>query len=164
MKDIMKNKTVIWAVICAAVATVLSLTSHIYIIESTKPIINLMVESITTHYDSSEYPLFIMVSAYVTDFFTTGILVFLYYHTQHLIPCTKKWQKLLFVIAIIFGIKFGGLVRQPIMDYLLSSISGMESPSLFIFYTTIDGWVSNLLLAICIVYLCPQKAVVGKKF
>ena len=60
------------------------------------------------------------------------------------------------VTCLILEIK-GDLIRQPVMDILLNYTIGLKNPVLFVFLNQVDKWMANLLLAVCLVYLCPQK-------
>jgi hypothetical protein len=70
-------------------------------------------------------------------------------------------MKALFLAAIILEIK-GELIRQPLMDWFYNYSLGMKNPLLFVTLTHADKWVANLLLAFCIVYLCPNRKPVSK--
>ncbi|MEN8236763.1 MAG: hypothetical protein ABFQ95_04380 [Pseudomonadota bacterium] len=146
------------AFICVSIATVLALTTHIYVLEWAKPILDTMAQGMNVNPDSSNYPPIIMYSAYATAFFTVGLLVFFYYHAQHLIPGKSNLMKVLLVTAILLGLK-GELVRQPLMDLILNYTLGMEQPFLFVSLNHVDRWLANLLLAVCLVYLCPRKEI-----
>ncbi len=155
----MKNKKALQALICICIATGLALTTHIYAAESMKPILELM-RSITAQGDSSvdpsTYQPIVIFSAYATAFMMIGFLVFLYYHTQHLLLAKSKLIKVLFVTCILFGFK-GDLIRQPIMNFILMYTTGFNNAFLYVILDNIDKWLANFFLAICLVYLCPVK-------
>ena len=152
----MGNKKILQVGLCLVMATILALTSHIYISEWAKPVLDSMMEGL--HPESSEYPPYIISAAYATAFITVGLVIFLYYHTQHLLPIKSRPLKALLVACILLEIK-GSLIRQPIMDILVNYSFGMQGfkPFLFVALNTSDKWVSALLSAMCLVYLCPQK-------
>ena len=153
----MKNKKILQAGLCLVIATVLGLTSHIYISEWAKPILDSMMQGFHIP-ESSGYSSAIISAAYGTAFITVGLKVFLYYHTQHLLLIKSNLLKALLVACISLEIK-GSLIRQPIMDIIVSYSMGMNGlkPFLFVSINTVDGWVSSLLGALCLVYLCPEK-------
>lgn len=150
------------AAVCTIIATILSLTIHIYIIGLAKPYINTIIEQgtrlgINFNPDPSTYSFIIVGAAYLTAIAVIAVYVFLYYHIQYLIPGKTKFAKTFVVAAILFGIK-GDLIRQPIMDFIL----GYESTSFlialkFVVLNHIDKWLVNIVLAFCLVYFCPKK-------
>ena len=155
------NNKIIQALVSVTIATGLALTTHIYLSEFIKPVLDAMMQSsiaggINPNADSTNYSKIVIYAAYATAFMNIGFLTFFYYHTQHLIPRNSKLIKILLVTAIIFGIK-GDLIRQPIMDIILNYDIGFDKPILFVVLNHADKWLANLFLAICLVYLCPQK-------
>lgn len=156
------NKKIIQALICAVIATALALTTHIYLSEWIKPTLDAMMQhsiaqGINPNLVPEHYPKIIFYAAYGTAFMIIGFLIYFYYHTQHLIPGKSRFTKVFLVTAIIFVIKGGDLIRQPIMDVILNYVVGLDKPILFVALNHIDKWLANLLLAICLVYLCPKK-------
>jgi hypothetical protein len=139
---------------CLIVTTLLALTSHIYISEWVKP----ALESMTQGLHERSYSPFIIVAAYGTAFITVGLIVFLYYHTQHLLPIKSNLLKAWVVACILLELK-GNLIRQPIMDILVNYSFGMQGlqPFIFVGLNMLDKWVSAYLSAIGLVYLCPKK-------
>lgn len=150
----MRNKAILQASLCLIMATILALTTHIYISEWVKPILDSMTQGLT----SKPYSPMIISAAYGTAFITIALVVFLYYHTQHLLPIKSRFLKALLVACILLELK-GNLIRQPVMDILVNYSFGMEGlkPFLFVGLNKIDQWLANILLAMCLVYLCPQK-------
>ena len=154
----MNQRKIFQAFICVSIATVLALTTHIYILQWAEPILKAMTQGMTANPDPSNYPPVIMYSAYATAFFTVGLLVFFYYHAQHLIPGKSNLIKILLVTLILLGLK-GDLIRQPLMDLILNYTLGMERPFVFVAVNHVDRWLANLLLAVSLVYLCPRKEI-----
>lgn len=155
-----QNKN-IQALICIVTTSFSALTTHIYISQLTKPILDTLIQNsleqnLISNPNPSEYPAIIIYASYATALVTTGFLVFCYYHTQHLIPGRFWYSKTIYTAAIIFGIK-GELIRQPIMDYILNYTIGLNNPLVFVIMNSLDQWLANLLLALCLVCLCPQK-------
>ena len=150
----MSNKKILQICGCLIAATVLALTTHIYVSEWTKPVVSSMMQDL--HADPSYYPPIIISAAYGTAFLTVGLLVFLYYHTQHFFPVKSNRSKAFLAACVVLEIK-GDLIRQPIMDILLNYTLGMKNPFLFVALNQADKWLSNLFLAVCLVYLCPKK-------
>lgn len=145
--------------ICSLVAGFVALTTHIYVSQWTNPILEeMMRNAVGQGIEPQAYPSIIIYAAYITTLMTTGFLVFCYYHVQHLIPGKSKIAKILCVTAIIFGIKGGDLIRQPIMDIILNHVTGFENPILFVVLNHMDKWLANIFLAVCLVYLCPQNS------
>lgn len=161
----MKSKKAIQAFICISIATVLALTTHIYVAEWMKPFLDKLMQSGTAlggapSTDPSTYQPIVIFSAYATAFMMIGFLVFLYYHTQHLIPEKSKLIKTLFVTSILFGFK-GDLIRQPMMNFILMHTTGFNNAFFYVILDNIDKWIANLFLAVCLVYLCPDKNKIG---
>lgn len=156
----MINNKVSQGFICVIVTAVTTLTTHICISKWLKPILEeMMRNAVGQGIESEAYPSIIIYAAYITAVLTTGFLVFCYYHVQHLIPGKSKVAKVMSVTAMIFGIKGGDLIRQPIMDIILNHVTGFENPILFVVLNHMDKWLANIFLAICLVYLCPQKEI-----
>jgi hypothetical protein len=151
-----KNKEITQALLCLILATVSGLTTHIYVSEWIKPMLDSMTQEINSSPDSSTYPPVIIYAAYGTAFITVALKVFLYYHAQHLLPIKSKILKTFLVAALMLEIN-GNLIRQPVMDILLNYTIGMKNPFLFVALNNVDKWLANILLAACLIYLCPQK-------
>src|SRR5262245_26400564 len=94
----MKNRKILQTVICLVIATVLALTTHIYISEWTKPILDSMMQGSNP---PPEYSPFIISAAYITAFIRGGLVIFLYYHTQHLLPIKSSLLKALLVACVL---------------------------------------------------------------
>ena len=148
---------------CIIVAAILSLTTHIYVMAWLQPYINAIVESgikqgINFNPDPATYSWLVIGSSYGTAILMVGVYVFLYYHVQNFIPGKTKLAKVLIVIAVLLGIK-GDLMRQPIMDFVVSS-EAMNASMAFnlVVLNHLDKWLANILLTICLVYLCPKKS------
>ena len=158
----MKNKKALQALICTCIATGLALTTHIYVAEWMKPFLDKLIaaQGGIPSTNPSLYPSIIIFSAYATAFLLIGFLVFLYYHTQHLIKAESRLTKILLVTCILFGFK-GDLIRQPIMNFILMHTTGFNDAFLYVILDNIDKWRANLLLALCLVYLCPYKNKIG---
>jgi hypothetical protein len=158
----MKNKKALQAFICTCIATGLALTTHIYVAEWMKPFLDKLIaaQGGIPSTIPSLYPPIIIFSAYATAFLLIGFLVFLYYHTQHLIKAESRLTKILLVTCILFGFK-GDLIRQPIMNFILMHTSGFNNAFLYVILDNIDKWIANLFLATCLVYLCPYKNKIG---
>lgn len=150
----MQTRKIFQAGLCLLITTVLALTSHIYISEWVKPTLFSMTQGL----HEQAYSSMIIFMAYGTAFITVGLVVFLYYHTQHLIPIKSDLIKILMIAAILLELK-GDLIRQPIMDILVNYSFGMQGLQPFVFegYNMLDKWVSALLSSVCLVYLCPNK-------
>jgi hypothetical protein len=139
---------------CLVLATVLGLTSHIYIQEWTQPILDTMKHGIVA--ENSTYPPVVIAAAYLTGILTVAMKVFVYYHTQNLLPIKSIFLKLLAVTAILLELK-GELIRIPLMNILLNYNLGMSNPFIFGVFASLDQWVASFLTAVCLVYLCPKK-------
>lgn len=140
--------------LCTFVAALLALTSHIYISDWTKVAIEHIMKDF--HPESTGYSNTVIYAAYASAFITVGVIVFLYYQAGHLLNISNRILKALVIAALILEIK-GDLFRQPLMDYILNKSLGLDNPLLFVFLNQADKWVANLLLALCLVYLCPLK-------
>lgn len=110
------------------------------------------------------YSVLIKSAAYGTAFLNVSLIVFLYYHTQHLLPIKSKLGKALIVACILLEIK-GNLIRLPIMDVLVNYSFGMHGlePFKFVGLNKLDQWISNLFIAFCLVYLCPKNRQTGAR-
>lgn len=150
----MLNNKRVQASLCLVMATVLGLTSHIYLQEWTQPILESMSEGIQS--ENSAYPPIVVATAYGTGILTMAVKVFFYYHTQHLLSIKSNFLKLMVVTAILLELK-GELIRMPLMNILLNYTLGMSNPFLFGTIASLDQWVASLLTAACLVYLCPKK-------
>jgi hypothetical protein len=135
-------------------ASVLGLTSHIFLQNWTQPILDRMSQEVMS--DNSTYPTIVIAAAYATGLLTIGVKVFLYYHTQHLLPSISTLIKLLLVTIILLELK-GELIRMPLMNTLLNYNLGMSNPFLFGILASLDQWVASFLTAACLVFLCPKK-------
>lgn len=147
---------------CTIIAALLSLTAHIYVMKLAQPYIDAIIQQATEqginiNPDPSTYSFIVVGAAYLTAILMVAAYVFLYYHAQHLIPGKTKFTKTLVVVAILFGLK-GDLVRQPIMNFIVSFESMSFVTTLkFVVLNHIDKWLANILLAFCLVYLCPKR-------
>lgn len=157
------SKTIYFKVfVCTLLATIISLTTHIYVMKWLQPYIDVIVESciqqgINLNQDPSTYSWLVVGAAYLTAFMMVGVYVFLYYHIQHIIPGKNELTKWLCLTLIIFGIK-GDLIRQPIMNFIISYESMNFSTALtFVVLNHLDKWFTNILLAFCLVYFCPKN-------
>jgi hypothetical protein len=150
----MQSKKIIQAGLCLVITTILALTSHIYISEWVKPVLDSMTQGL----HDEPYSFFIISAAYGTAFITCGVVVFLYYHSQHLLPIKSNLLKALLIACILLEVK-GNLIRQPVMDVLVNYSFGMQGfqPFVFVGLNTLDKWISALLSALALVYLCPRK-------
>jgi len=99
----MQNKKIFQASLCLLIATILALTSHIYISEWVRPTLDSLTQGL--HY--KPYSSVIMTAAYGTAFITVGLVVFLYYHTQHMLPIKSRFLKLKTTFLLAFLDKFG---------------------------------------------------------
>ena len=151
----MRNKKILQAGVCLVIATVLALTSHIYISEWVKPTLDSMMQGLQP---PPAYSPFIISAAYITAFIRVTLVIFLYYHTQHLLPIKSNLLKVLLVACILLE-THDNLIRQPVMNILVNYTMGMKElePYVFEALNMFDKWVSAILLAACLVYLCPQK-------
>ena len=151
----MKNRKILQIGLCLVTATILALTSHIYILKWVKPILDSMMQGVRP---PPEYSPFIILAAYTTAFIRGGLIVFLYYNTQHLLPIKSKLLKALVVACILLEIN-DNLIRQPVMNILVNYTMGMEGlkPYLFEALNMLDKWVATIILALAVVYLCPRK-------
>lgn len=149
--------------LCTIFATIVSLTTHIYLMKWMQPSIIAIVDQLTEsginiNPNPSTYSYLIIDSAYVTAAVMIGIYVFLYYQVQQLIHAKTTCMKALIVTAILFGIK-GDLVRQPIMDLIMTLEWVDIFTSLkFVTLNHLDKWLANIFLSFCLVYLCPKKS------
>lgn len=107
--------------LCALMATILALTSHIYISEWMKPFIEQMARTLPA--EAGAYPPHIMLAAYGTAFITLVVICFLYYQAGRLLNVSNRFLKALLVAAIILEVK-GDLFRQPLMDLPMLSFYG----------------------------------------
>lgn len=140
---------------CILIATLLALTSHIYVSQWTDPLIAKLTEGIQS--SNHNYPSYIIIASYTTAFVNVGFLAFLYYHAGYLLPISNPLVKTVVLACILLEIK-GNLFRLPIMDYLYNaSLDGMQHPLTFVVLNQADKWISSLLLAASLVYLCPLK-------
>jgi hypothetical protein len=128
-------------ILCLLLASVLALTSHIYVLEWVKPALDSMRGEILS--EPLPYSSFIISMAYTTACLTVGVKVFVYYHAQHLLPDWVDPIKTLLVACIHLELN-GNLIRQPVMDFLVNQTTGLKSPFLFAVINSVDKWVSAL--------------------
>jgi hypothetical protein len=160
--NVMNFKFVVQLVACTVIAALASLTTHIYIMKFVQPCIDSIMEQaardgINFNTDPSTYSSLIIGAAYLTAIIMIAMYVFLYYQLQNLVPGKTVLKKILFVTLILFGIK-GDLIRQPIMNFIVSyELVSFFSACKFVVLNHSDKWIANILLAICLVTLCPKK-------
>lgn len=151
----MQNRQLLQAGLCLIIATIFALTSHIYLEEWTKPILDSLSQDLNIN---QSYSPMIITAAYGTAFITIGVIVFLYYHAQHLLPIRSNLLKAVTIAAFILELK-GYLIRQPLMDALVIYSSGMSGvlPLKIVGLNILNTWTPTLLSALSLVYLCPKK-------
>lgn len=142
-------------VICAALATALALTSHIIIQKHTSVLLTRLMA--TSHFvPMHSYPRSVVIAAYITAFFDMFMISLMYYWVGGTIKFQRRWLKALVIAASILIIKMS-LVRQPVMNYLVNTHSGMPQPFLISILPLIDVWIANIILSFVLVYFCPVK-------
>jgi hypothetical protein len=145
-----KNNMIIVSIFIATLAT---LTSHIFIQKAVTPLIQKMQQEMTV---SENYSFFVILCAYITAFIQTSLTVFLYFNAGHILNIKNKMIKILVLTAIMLELK-GSLIREPFMNFVYNIQLGMKNPFLFSILMQLDRWIPNLLLSACLVYLCPLK-------
>ncbi len=136
------------------IAVTLAFVSHVFIQNFTKPLLAAMAQGIRP--STGNYPNTIVITSYITAFIMVSIDAFLYYHAGHLLKISNKILKSL-VVAFIMLESHGELIRNTLVGYLDLSRLGAHKPLFYIVLTQADKWIPNLILAFCIVYLCPLK-------
>lgn len=148
--------------LCTLVATIFSLTTHIYVMKWLQPYVDIIIsncvqQGINFNPDPSTYSWLVVTAAYITAYMMIGVYVLLYYHAQHIIPGKNKLTKWFFLTLIIFGIK-GDLIRQPIMNFIVSYESmSLYTSLIFVVLNHLDKWIANIFLAFFLVYFCPKN-------
>jgi hypothetical protein len=150
----MERKKLLHICLCLVVSTIVPLSIHIFLQEWTKPLINKLLAGFNP--ESSGYTVLVKVIAYCTTLITITLIVFLYYHTNHLLPIKQKLAKALIVACILLEIK-GELIRLPVMNIVYNYTLGMSNPFSFVLFYYVDKWLANFMLALSLVYLCPPK-------
>ena len=135
-------------------ATMLALSTHIYMMKFCFYLNNLLNPSIPLH--CPQYSSFITCSAYLTAIFPTTVLAIAFYFGGVLLPFGKNTNALI-LCALVLGIK-GELLRMPLMNFVCNIESGFSSAILYSFFNHFHIWVANLVLSFCIVYICPKKS------
>lgn len=144
--------------ISIVIATLGTLTSHIFIQKAVTPLIEKMQQEMTV---SESYSFLVIFCAYITAFIQTSLTVFLYYKAGHILNIRNKTLRILFLAAIILELK-GALIREPFMNFIYNVQLGMNNPFLFSILLQLDRWIPNLFLSACLVYLCPLQSIKTK--
>lgn len=141
---------------CVVVAATASLTVHIYLSATVKPLITALTPPDFRPQHSDGYVPSVMIASYVTAFIMIAVLAFLYRQAGHLLAVANRPLKALALAAIILEAK-GELIRKPVMDFTYNQSIGFPQPLHFVLLEQADIWAANILLAFCLVYLCPLK-------
>ncbi|RCS21403.1 hypothetical protein DUT91_24375 [Phyllobacterium salinisoli] len=144
--------------VCVIVATVAALTTHIFVQGWTQDIIGPVMQGLVPPKDG--YPRVVVVLAYVTALMPTGIVAFVYYWTADRLPIVSRPLRALTVAALLLALK-GELLRQPIMNAITYAYvfakAEVPMPIEAGLLLQADKWAANLMLAFCLVYLCPVR-------
>jgi hypothetical protein len=135
-----------------ASATVIG--SHILLQDSTKPLIDAIGRGMRQPGD--HYPVSVYIASCATAVLTISVNAFLYYHAGHLLTISNRLMKSLVLAALLLEAK-GELIRTPLVEYVYSVHLGAQNPLVFVALNHIGVWIPNLILALCLVYLCPMR-------
>lgn len=158
--DVYLNKNLfIRIALCVFIATTLAFLSHVFIHGMTQPLLTAMTHNIQPS-NPAYYPREIIIASYFTAFFSISAAILVYYYAGHAlkIKIHNKVLRSLVLGLIILAIK-GELIRYTIVGYLVLSRLGAHHPLFYIFVNQADIWFPNIILAFCLVYLCPLKTI-----
>jgi hypothetical protein len=107
--------------------------------------------------NDTNYPSYIVITAYFTAFITIGIHMLVYYFTQDRLPIQNKLIKSFVLCAILLELK-GDLIRYTLVGYLDLRRIGAPCPFTYIILTQLDKWIPNLIISCLLVYGCPKRS------
>lgn len=148
----MKKYNFILAII---IGVALGLTSHIYILKITDPILAKLSFG-HTFPSPDNYPFSIVFWAYLTAIEQVFITTAVYYFVGDLLKVKNKFYKIFIFSFILLELK-GSLIRQTIMNALIDNVAGITQPIMFSVLSLIDQWIAAILLIIVLVFICPTK-------
>lgn len=138
---------------CAIVAVAFALGSHVYLQEVLAPCIAALGGGPSA---PPRYPWSILCAAIATSFIPVLALMWVYYHVGAQWLLKPRWLKAVALAFLLLALK--GELRQLIMDAIaMTVLSPAEHSLLLAALQHLDKWVANILLALVIVYACPQK-------
>lgn len=157
MKSQRKNqiKKVLYFIFTIIVGVVLGLTSHIYILKLTNPIIGELSKD-HPFPNPDNYSFGIVFWAYVTAVEQMTVLATIYYFTADLLKVKNKLLKIIILSVILLEIK-GDLFRMTIMNTVVAHVAGISSPLLFGVMSQLNHWIASILFAAVLVFICPIK-------
>jgi hypothetical protein len=140
---------------CVLVATILALNAHVYVQAWAQEEMGRITQGAAL-ISPPETALPIIAASYVTAFITAGVLALTYYWVGDRLPIGRRPLKAIALALLLLEFK-GSLLRMPIMNAIVYAYAGAHSPVTLALLGQIDMWAANLLLAFCLVYLCPIR-------
>ncbi|MBB2969870.1 hypothetical protein [Mesorhizobium sp. RMAD-H1] len=146
--------TLLRGLACIVVATAAALTTHIIAQAWAQDIGGPLMEGFVPPTGAYSRP--VIAAAYATAFMTMGFTAVIYYWVADRLPVTNSPMKVLVVAIALLALK-GELIRMPIMNAVTFAYYGAHAPISAALLLQADKWAANIVLAICLVYLCPVR-------
>ncbi|GEM_PF-4008997 len=150
-----KIKKTLFFVLAIIAGVVLGLTSHIYMLKLTNPILAKLSEG-HPFPNPENYSFGIVFWAYVTAIEQMTILAAIYYLTADLLKVKNKLLKIIILSVILLEIK-GDLFRMTIMNTVVAHFAGVNNPLMFGVASQLNQWIASILLVTALVFICPTK-------
>lgn len=148
-----KNREYVKSFFLLSLATVFSLTTHIFLMKYSQILIAFLLESDAPVTDYN----FVTTSlAYLTALCPSFVLFFIYTRIRHLLPKKNNILKALVLTICLLGLK-GELFRQPFMNFICSFELGAGKALLFTILQQLHIWLSNFVLCTSIVYFFQES-------
>jgi hypothetical protein len=149
----MKKILLFIAAILAGV--LLGLTSHIYILKLSLPILAKLSLG-NTFPDPDHYTFGIVCWAYATAIEQTTVIATVYYFTADLLKLRNQFLKIVILSFILLELK-GDLLRMTVMNTIVAHTAGVTSPLMFGVISQLNQWIASILLVTALVFICPTK-------
>ena len=150
------------AIVVALVASVCSLSVHIWLVHWAENVSSKMVDNWLAK--TTTYDWFTICMAYLTSFIHAVFLVFIYFHSSQIFPFNKPLPRALLVTAIVLGIE-QELIRQPLMNFVCNLQLGWDTAFLVSLVNQLSVWIPSFLFCTIIVFTIPRKDLTAcKKF
>ncbi len=144
----MNKKVIVRLGIAVIVASIATLTLHIYLLQVITPIINKIGPALTLQ--KPPYPLSTNLAAYITMLVPILVIAIIYRMLGHHLPGNNVFIKGIVLGCLLLLIK-GELLRQPLMNVLVGN------PVWLALLQQSHVWLSNLVLGLIVVLTVPLK-------
>ena len=147
-------KKILLFILATIVAVIVGLTTHIYILRLTDPILaKLSMGHVFPR--PEEYTFNTIFWAYVTAIEQMTVIAAIYYFTADLLKI-GRFLKIMLLSIILLELK-GDLFRMTVMHMVVAHTVGVSHPILFGVATQFNQWAATLLLVTALVFICPIK-------